>query len=270
MKYARLLLFITILFSSCGSNKIVDQDTDIATPHVEVPAPKEMKFNILKIYPHDTGAYTQGLEIYDGKMYESTGDYEQSSVRITNHKTGSIEKKHLMGSDKIFGEGITIFNKKIYQLTWQSNIVYVYDISNIEKPLQTFNWPYEGWGITHDNKQLYVSDGTSNIYMVDPVSFKVKNSIAVKDNEGPVMELNELEYVDGFIYANVYQTELIVKINPENGQVVGRAYLHNLLQPTDVIAERTDVLNGIAYDSISKNFFITGKRWPKMFEVKFD
>lgn len=267
------LTFIALVLlgaaSSCGSNSSSERDNDIATPHTEIAEPKKMNFNIIGSYPHDTGAYTQGLEIFNGKMYESTGDYEHSSLRVTNHKSGSVEKMHLMGTDKIFGEGITIFNNKIYQLTWQSNIVYVYDINNIDKPVQTFTWPYEGWGITHDSKQLYVSDGTANIYAVDPATFKVKASISVKDNEGPVTQLNELEFVNGFLFANIYQTDIIVKINPENGLIIERAYLPNLLKEVER-TERTDVLNGIAYDSISKNFFITGKRWPKMFEVKFN
>jgi glutamine cyclotransferase len=268
-KPSYLLLALIAVITSCGSNNNPERDNDIATSHEEIPEPKKMNFNIISSYPHDTSAYTQGLELFNGKMYESTGDYVNSSIRITNFKNGSVEKKHLMGTDKIFGEGITIMNNKIYQLTWQSNIVYVYDINNIEKPIQTFNWPYEGWGITHDNNQLYVSDGTANIYIVDPARFKIKSTISVKDNEGAVAQLNELEYVNGFLFANIYQTEIIVKINPENGKIIERAYLPNLLKD-DEKSERTDVLNGIAYDSISKNFFITGQRWPKMFEVKFN
>ena len=268
-KSSYLLLALIAIITSCGSNNNAERDNDIVTSHEEIPEPQKMNFNIISSYPHDTSAYTQGLEIFNGKMYESTGDYVNSSIRITNYKNGSVEKKHLMGTDKIFGEGITILNNKIYQLTWQSNIVYVYDINNIEKPIQTFNWPYEGWGITHDNQQLYVSDGTANIYIVDPATFKVKSIINVKDNEGAVAQLNELEYVNGFLFANIYQTEIIVKINPENGKIIERAYLPNLLKDEEK-SERTDVLNGIAYDSISKNFFITGKRWPKMFEVKFN
>ena len=173
-----------------------------------------------------------------------------------------------MGTDKIFGEGITIFNNKIYQLTWESHKAYQYDINKIETPEKTFDWPYEGWGLTHDTSSLIISDGTANIYFVDPTTFKVKSTVAIKDDQGPVNYLNELEYVNGFIYANVYQTNIIVKINAESGHVVGRLYMNGLLQQNDIVANRTDVLNGIAYDSTTKNFLITGKRWPKMFEVR--
>ena len=174
----------------------------------------------------------------------------------------------MMGTKKIFGEGINIFRNKLYQLTWQSNIVYVYDINSIDQPITTFKWPYEGWGITNNGTDLIISDGTSNLYFVDPENFKVKNTVAVVTNDGPVKDLNELEYIDGFVYANVYQTNYIVKIEPESGHVVGKMTFANLLSANDMIPERTDVLNGIAYDSTTKTILITGKRWPKLFEVK--
>jgi glutamine cyclotransferase len=144
----------------------------------------------------------------------------------------------------------------------------VYALSDIEKPVRTLSWPYEGWGITHNSTDLIISDGTSNLYFVDPESFKVKNTISVQDNRGPVNFLNELEFVNGFIYANVYETSNIVKIDPESGHVKGIISLPGLLQPSDVVPNRTDVLNGIAYDSTTGNFLITGKRWPKLFEMK--
>lgn len=265
----RLLILLSIICTtSCNSsNNNAEIDPDIVTPHVGINTPQTLTYDILNVFPHDTSAYTQGLEIYNGKMFESTGDYEKSSLRITNHTKGIVEKKHTMGTPEIFGEGITIFKNKIYQLTWESNVAYLYDINNIDKPIKTFNWPYEGWGITHDQKQLFVSDGSSNIYYLDPETFKVTNTISVRDDQGPVDNLNELEYVDGFIYANIYQTNFIVKIDAESGHVVGKLTMNGLLQQTDVTPGRTDVLNGIAYDSASKKFYITGKRWPKMFEI---
>lgn len=265
-----LYVIAAIFLISCNSSNTPDHDSDIETPHVTIAPPQTISFNIISQYPHDTSAYTQGLEIYKGKLYEATGDYENSSLRITDRKTGKVEKIHVMGSDQIFGEGITIFNNKIYQLTWQSKIAYLYDANNIDKPIKTFDWPYEGWGITHNDKELIVSDGTSNIYFVDPETFKVKSTIAVRDDMGPVNMLNELEYVNGFIYANVYQTNFIVKIDAESGLVKGRMLVNGLLQQSDITPERTDVLNGIAYDSTSNVFLITGKRWPKLFEVKLN
>jgi len=264
----RLIILSAFFITSCNSGNNPDNDPDIVTPHVGIDAPINLSYNIISVYPHDTSAYTQGLELFNGKMYEATGDYEKSSLRITNLKTGSVEKKHIIGTSDIFGEGITIFNDKIYQLTWESNVVYLYNISNIDNPIKTFNWPYEGWGITHNNQDLIISDGTAHLYFVDPETFKVKSTLSVKDDQGAVNMLNELEYVNGFIYANVYQTNFIVKIDAESGHVVGKITLNGLLQQSDVVPNRTDVLNGIAYDSTSKRFFITGKRWPKMFEVE--
>jgi len=264
------LFIILSIISSCNGDETPDHDASIETPHVGINEPKTITYQVINQFPHDTSAYTQGLEIHNGKLYESTGDYENSSLRITDAKSGKVEKKHMMGTSELFGEGITIFKNKIYQLTWESNIAYVYDISNIDKPINTFKWPFEGWGITHDTASLIISDGTANLYFVDPNTFKVKSTIAVKDNHGPVEYLNELEYVNGYVYANVYQSNNIVKINPETGIVEGMITFNGLMDQSDYIPNRTDVLNGIAYDSASKNFLITGKRWPKMFEVKFN
>ena len=268
MKY--LLAFATIvLFISCGGDDSGSTDPSIVTPHKETGKPTSLQYTIIAQYPHDTSAYTQGLEFHNGKLYEGTGDFETSSLRITDAKTGAVSQKHMMGSAEIFGEGITVFNNQLFQLTWQSNKVYVYDISDITKPIKTFSWPYEGWGITHNDSLLMVSDGTANIYFVSPKTFNVQSLISVKDNSGTVDNINELEYVDGFIYANVYTTNRILKIDPESGAVVAEMYLNNLLKPEETTT-RTDYLNGIAYNKDSKTFFITGKRWPKMFELRLN
>ena len=268
MKYSWLILLVGIC--ACGGEKTPDHDAEIETPHVGIEAPSNISYTIISQYPHDTSAYTQGLELFDGKLFESTGDYENSSLRITDKKSGAVKQKYMMGSTDIFGEGMTIFKNSIYQLTWENNKVYQYDVSNISKPIKTFDWPYEGWGITHDSINLIISDGSANIYFVDPNSFKVKSTISVKDNQGSIPYLNELEYVNGFIYANVYQSNVIVKIDAESGIVAGKIYLNNLLQQADYVPNRTDVLNGIAYDSATTHFLITGKRWPKMFEIKLN
>ena len=266
-KYSALAVLITLAACTNGDKEpVVDESVK------PVPTPA-ISYTILSQYPHDTSAYTQGLEFYKGKLYEGTGDFKNSSLRITDHKTGRVEKKHVMGTDSIFGEGITIFKDRIYQLTWESHVVYVYDVNNIDKPIKTFKWPYQGWGLTNDGKQLIISDGTAVLYFVNPDDFRVLNTIRVSDNSGPVSELNELEYIDGFVYANVYYKDFIVKIDPASGQVVGKMDMTGLKEkffPGQIIPDRTDVLNGIAYDSASKKIVITGKRWPKLFELKLN
>ncbi|MCP9751389.1 glutaminyl-peptide cyclotransferase [Ferruginibacter sp. HRS2-29] len=273
MKFIAPVTALVLLFSACnnGSDKPVT-DPDIAVAPVAAPA--NIPYTIIAQYPHDRGAYTQGLELHNGKMYEGTGDWAKSALRITNHKTGAVEINHPIGSDKIFGEGITIFKDKIYQLTWQSNIVYVYDIKDITKPIKTFEWPYEGWGITHNATDLIISTGVNpNLYFVNPDNFQVKNILPITDNKGPVLNLNELEFINGFVYANIWETNNIVKIDPETGKVVGNMDFTGVIKqyaPDYTPIDGDEVLNGIAYDSASKTMFVTGKRWPKMFELKLN
>jgi glutamine cyclotransferase len=260
-------LAILIFFAACnGNDKQADHDDSLKV----APTPL-INYNIISVYPHDTTSYTQGLEFYNGKLYEGTGDFKNSALQVTDPKTGKVEKKHVMGTDSIFGEGITVFKGKIYQLTWKNNIVYVYDINNIDKPVKTLKWPYQGWGLTNNGTDLIISDGSANLYFVNADDFKVKSTISVSDNGGNINYLNELEYVDGFVYANVYESDLIVKIDPVSGHVVGKMDLPGIIQkfaPGYTPEPNDEVLNGIAYNSASKTFFITGKRWPKMFEVK--
>ena len=202
MRSVFLLGTVILFFAACTSNDTPDTDDSIRP--VVLPAPPNIAYSIIAQHPHDAGAYTQGLELVNGKMYEGTGDYDKSSLRITDYKTGAVEKVHPMGSDSIFGEGITVFKDKIYQLTWESNVVYVYDKGDITKPVKTFKWPYEGWGLTHNSTDLIISTGVNpNLYFVNPDDFKVKNILPVSDNNGPVYNLNELEYIDGYVYANV-------------------------------------------------------------------
>ena len=262
-----LFLVVILIFAACNS-KEPEYDPKVKP----IPTPL-INYTIVNQYPHDTSAYTQGLLVYNGKLYEGTGDFETSSIKVTDIKTGRVEKKHMVGTAEIFGEGITIFKGKLYQLTWKNHIVYVYDVNNIDKPIQTLNWPYEGWGITNNGTDLIISDGSSNLYFVNPENFKVKTVIAVKEDAGPIDSLNELEYIDGFVYANVYQSDFIIKIDPSSGNAVGKMDLPGLKEKffkDQVVPERTDVLNGIAYDSVTKIMYITGKRWPKMFEVKLN
>ncbi len=272
MKSFFALAFVVVLASCNGSDNKPDKpDQDSSLIPIPVPV---IAYNIVADHPHDPGAYTQGLEFHNGTMYESTGDYAKSTLRITDYKTGKVEKNHPMGSNEIFGEGMTIFKDKIYQLTWQSNVVYVYDIKDITKPIKTFVWPYEGWGITHNETDLIISTGVNpNLYFVDPDNFKIKNILPVNDSKGPVFALNELEWIDGFVFANVYETDSIYKIDPQSGKVVGVMNLAGVIQkaaPEFHPIPQDEVLNGIAYDTATKTMFITGKRWPRMFEVKLN
>ncbi|RYG31196.1 MAG: glutaminyl-peptide cyclotransferase [Chitinophagaceae bacterium] len=204
---------------------------------------------------------------YKGKLYEGTGDYENSSLRITDRTTGKVITKHMMGSEEIFGEGITILRDTLYQLTWENNLVFVYTINDFSKPVKTLSWPYQGWGITNNGSELIISDGSANLYFVNPVDFKVISNVRVADNRGNVSNLNELEFINGKVYANIYLTNDIIEIDPESGHVTGRITFDNLLTSED-INRNTDVFNGIAYDSTSKTMLVTGKRWPKLFEIK--
>jgi glutaminyl-peptide cyclotransferase len=264
-------IFALMILAACNNPDKDDNGTTVDPPIVtKTPI---IPYIIVAEYPHDTSAYTQGLEFYNGKLYEGTGDFATSSLRITDYKTGKVERKHMMGTDSIFGEGITIFKNKIYQLTWKSKIVYVYDANNIDKPVKYFTWPYDGWGLTNNGTNLIISDGSYKLYFVDPDNFRLMSTISVTEDGSPVYNLNELEYIDGFVFANVYQSDFIVKINPESGFVVGKINLPGIIQkfaPGFTPEPMEEVLNGIAYDSATKKFLITGKRWPKMFELKLN
>jgi glutamine cyclotransferase len=265
---------ILAAFMACNTG---DKPSDSGETGPVLPAPQPITFTIDGVYPHDSTAFTQGLEFHNGKLYEGTGQLGESTLRITDPKTGKVEKKYLIPDPDIFGEGITLFKNKIYQLTWQNNKIYVYNQNDITKPIKTLSWKSEGWGITHDNNYLIISDGiTSNIYFALPDEEKnemrIIKSISVADNTGALDNINELEYIDGFIYANRWQTDDILKIDTASGHVVGKMNLTGLLAQYDAreMNSNTDVLNGIAYDSATKKLYITGKRWPRMFEVRIN
>ena len=268
-----------LFLSSCSPDSETGIDGTESDPSLKpvpsgIPAPKAISYAVISEFPHDTASFTEGLEVHNGKLYESGGEYTDSRLQFGNFKTGVIEKMHKMGTDKIFGEGLTVLNNKIYQLTYQTNIGYVYDVNNIDKPIRTFNWPYEGWGLTNNGTDLIIDTGGPNLFFVEPETFRIKNTIVVVDDKGPVPNINELEFVDGFIWANVWMTNRIVKIDPESGHVVGEVYLNSIASPDGKLLSggyaNTDVLNGIAYDSISKTFLITGKRWPKLYQVRIN
>jgi glutamine cyclotransferase len=222
-------------------------------------------YEIVNVYPHDRNAYTQGLVFEDGILYEGTGLRGQSTLRRVALETGAVLQLYALPA-QFFGEGVTVFGDKIFQLTWQSNVGFVYDKHSFQL-LQQFYYPTEGWGITHDGERLIMSDGTSTLHFLDPETLKEIGRIQVYDSGGPVVRLNELEYVQGEIYANVWQTDRIARIDPDTGQVIAWIELEGLLGPED-LSQPVDLLNGIAYDAQHERLFVTGKKWPELFEIK--
>ena len=280
-KFAPPVLIVLMLVSfSCHNNSTPDYDTSLPVSQPNnLPAPQPITFTIDSVYPHDPHAFTQGLDFYNGKLYEGTGhpDAEhKTSLRIVDIKSGKPEKEYFTPDPNIFGEGITIFKNKIYQLTWQNHKIFVYNLNDIMHPIATYNWSLEGWGITNDGTNLIISDGSSKLYFVQPDEAKKKMKtmkiLTVADNTGELDSLNELEYINGYVFANRWYNNHIIKIDTANGHAVGIMDLTGLLHqydPNDHVGDEA-VLNGIAYDSATKKLYITGKDWPKMFEIKLN
>ncbi len=268
-----LPLALIIFLAACNND---ERQVDPPAISNGIAAPAVVKVNRVNSFKHDSTSYTEGLEIHNGKVYESAGDYEHSALQVSELKTGKVLDQFKMGKPEtdnggIFAEGISILKGKIYQLTWNNHIVYVYDEKDIHKVVRTFNWSFPGWGMTNDGTNLIISDGRAEgyLYYVNPDSFNIVKSVIVQDNNGPVANLNELEYINGFVYANVFTTDKILKIDPATGNVLKVIDCTGLMMNGEV-ADRTgnNVLNGIAYDSSTKKVYITGKRWPAMFELK--
>ncbi len=223
-------------------------------------------YTILNTYPHDTNAFTQGLLFADGVLYEGTGLTGRSSLRRVDLTSGTVLQQRTLPNDQQFGEGVTLFDGKLYQLTWQAKTAYLYDKESFTL-LDSFSYPTQGWGLTHDGQYLIMSDGTPTIYFRDPQTFAEVRQITVYDEQGPVSRLNELEYIEGEIYANVWHTDLIARIDPATGQITRWLDLTGLLEPGEV-SHSEAVLNGIAYDAHDERLFVTGKLWPKLFEIE--
>ena len=222
-------------------------------------------YKVVNTFPHDREAFTQGLAFEDGVLYEGTGREGRSELRKIELETGNVLQTHKL-PDEFFGEGITVYGDNIIQLTYLSKIGFVYKKDTFEL-LREFNYPTAGWGITNDGKHLIMSDGTRKLYFLDPKTFEQVRQIEVYDRGVSVWGLNELEYVEGQIYANVWPTERIARIAPETGRVLGWIDMKGLLTQQDY-SRQVDVLNGIAYDKESRRLFVTGKLWPKLFEIK--
>jgi glutaminyl-peptide cyclotransferase len=253
--FLRLLFFALLLCPLAPST--------ITTPPI---AAHSDGYQIIHTYPHDPKAFTQGLIYVDGHLYESTGLNDRSSLRMVDLNSGDVlQKRDLPG--EYFGEGLTDWGSTLIQLTWTSHKAFVYDRFSFS-PQRTFTYDGEGWGLTHDDAQLILSDGTAYLRFLDPNSFRVVRRLHVVDESGHGVEnLNELEYIHGEIYANIWQTDQIVRISPRTGKIVGRIDLAGIIDKRELQGNGA-VLNGIAYDSAGDRLFVTGKLWPKLFEIK--
>lgn len=228
--------------------------------------PRAYGYRVIQSFPHDTRAYTQGLVYDKGFIIEGTGQYGESTLRKTKLETGQLLKVHRLAPE-FFGEGVAVYDDKIIQITWKSRVGFVYDRESFALLKKIYYPNAEGWGITYDGTDLIMSDGSEYLIFLDKEFFTEKKRVQVLDNKGPVRNLNELEYINGLVYANVYQTDLIVTIDPATGRVMSKIDLAGLLKPADRHS-RIDVLNGIAHDPDKDRLFVTGKNWPKIFEIE--
>ena len=227
--------------------------------------PKRNGYRVIKTYPHDKDAFTQGLVFKDGSLYEGTGQETRSSLRKVQLETGQVLNQLDLDS-RFFGEGIAIIDTRIYQLTWESKVGFVYDLSTFKLKNKIY-YQTEGWGLTTMGDKLVMSDGSNVLYFMDPESFTVVSTLEVYDNKAKVMHLNELEYINGEIWANIWMTDLIARIDPSSGKVIAYIDLKGILNDS-ATDTKVNVLNGIAWDQAGKRIFVTGKNWPSLFEIR--
>jgi glutamine cyclotransferase len=258
----KLFYFILLsCFIACNGNNSKNPDT---TPE----GPKSISYSIINTYPHDTSSFTEGLLIYKGDMYESTGEKERSKLIQVDIKTGKPVRDIKLDT-MYFGEGIVILNDTIYQLTYQEKVGFMYSLKDFKK-LGEFKFAAEeGWGMTTDGKQIIASDGTSRLYYYEPGTFRLLKTQDVTEAGSLAFNLNELEYIDGFIYANQWQGPYILKIDPNTGQIVAKADFSNLCDTMKAKDPHADFFNGIAYDAATRKIYVTGKLWPELYEIQF-
>jgi glutaminyl-peptide cyclotransferase len=264
-----MLLATVLVGRTAGSARHDDATRSVLSEAATNETPQAVpvfRATIVKTYSHDPRAFTQGLEFFGGYLYESTGRSGKSTLRQTVLETGAILKRVNL-PPQYFGEGLTIFHDKIYQLTWLSKLGFVYDLATFRKEGE-FHYESEGWGLTHDDNSLILSDGTNKLQFLDPTSFRVTQTVEVYSGNAAVTNLNELEYIDGQIWANVWHSSQIARIDPKSGQVTAWIELAPLVNEGQ--HEPEDVLNGIAYDAKRGRIFVTGKDWAEIFEIKVD
>lgn len=269
MKRARIIAVAVLAIALLLSAILIFFKKGTPTPVTDNgKAPAVMTYSVLATYPHDTSSFTEGLLIYKDSLYESTGNYGSSKLRRINLKTGQASKE--ISLDKqFFGEGLTILRDTAYQLTYKEKKAFVYTLPDFRK-IKEYDTDFgEGWGMTTDGTYLIVSTGGSDLLYFNPSDFKLVKTQTVLENGSPSHDVNELEYIDGFIYANQYQYPYILKINPSTGEVVAKADLTQLWERLKAIDPKVDVPNGIAYDSSTKKIYVTGKLWPELYEVQF-
>jgi Glutamine cyclotransferase len=227
------------------------------------PAEKAVNYTytVVKTYPHDTSAFTEGLVYSNGSLYESTGEYGNSSLRRVDLETGRVLQEYNLSSE-YFGEGLTVVDGSLIQLTWLNQVAFVYDANSFAVE-RNFSYSTEGWGLTYDGSSLIMSDGSSTLTYLNPQTFQVTRQVNVKDQNQSITNVNELEYINGDLYANIWMTQKIAIINPQTGQVKGWIDLSGIYQPTGF----NSVLNGIAYDQQTGRLFVTGKNWPNLYEI---
>jgi glutaminyl-peptide cyclotransferase len=275
-KILTYFLLICTLTTGCrDATPSEDHSSGNVTETVTGNEPPAMSYTILNALPHDQNSYTEGFLFHDGKLYESSGapqenEKTRSIVGIVDPATGKINVKAELDRKIYFGEGISILNGKLYQLTWTNKQGFIYDLKTFKKTGE-FSFPSkEGWGMTTDGSSLIMSDGSSNLTWLDPVTFKTIRILGVTDNNGPVGNINELEWMNGKILANVYQTPYIIRIDPGTGKVLAKADFSNLVKEIKQKNPDVDYMNGIAYDSAKNKILITGKLWPNIYEVRLN
>ena len=267
MKKLFLIAIVTLLFACNNADKPAETTAPGADGKTNPPIPAQsISYSILNTYPHDTSSFTQGLLVYKKELYEGTGEWGHSHLLKVDLTSGRIQQKVPLDA-KYFGEGITILNDTVYQLTWQEKTVLVYTLKDFKK-IKELPFYTQGWGLTNDGKELIASDGSSNLYYYDPATFQLLRTQAITENGSLAFNLNELEYFDGFIYANQWQYPYILKIDPATGNIVGKIDVTAIWDRVKAKDPLADVPNGIAYDHATKKIYITGKRWPELYEIQ--
>ncbi len=272
MNKKNIILLSLVLSVACNNN--TESNSGSGSAGAVDNTPPVLNYTVVNALPHDTTAFTEGFLFHDGQLYESTGHTDnypssRSLFGLVDLSSGKIQTKAEIDKNKYFGEGIVFLSGKVYQLTLDNKIGFVYDAKTFKK-IGEFTLPSEhGWGMTTDSRYLIISDGSSNIYYLDPNNYKLAKIVGVTDNNGPVGNINELEMIDGSIYANHWQTNDILKIDPSSGRVVGKLDLTSLANEAQNKYPGSAEMNGIAYDSTSKKIYVTGKMWPTIYEIRF-